>query len=460
MERAVRIDRGLSGTQLLAMSLPTAMFAGYDLARRSFLAAYLTYDLGLSIGAVGGLVMLAGLASIPAEMLAGALCDRGSRRLGPRVLWMACGTALLVAGGATVLLLGRSGALLPVALGLVALVVGWAVCNVTHGAWALEATRDGRSRARVFGLRTVAGIVGGVGFSLVGVLQAGRIPSPFAAILLIVSIGAPLAHAGLIALLPDRATPRPRWRHGTLVAPLRLLFASRGNRRLAALFALNGAHNAITGTGYLYLVGGALALPGWGPTGLLVQALCAAIGIGATIALGARVPATRMLAAVFWVNLLLAVALVALPPHRPALLMLWTALFGLVSAVDFLALRMLLGERLDLAARAGGDACAAAHYAGFHLPFNLCGALAAGLLLLGYRLLGFDPGAAPPSAQAFVAAQFLPAAAAALLMTASLWLVRSYASGDRIGRPAPPATAYGQNCAILNNCNFPVTDRP
>jgi Na+/melibiose symporter-like transporter len=426
------IDRNrLSAGQMLALSLPTWVFAGYDLARRSFLAAYLSYDLGLSIGLVAWLVLLAGLASIPAELLAGAVCDRGPRWLGPRRLWMSCGTLLLAAGGGGLLLLGRSSNLLLIAPALVALVVGWAVCNVTHGAWALEATRDSAARAQPEHARSLAGILGGVAFSLLAMLQAGHRFSPFTAILLVVSIAAPLAHALLIGLVPDRAAAPAAWRRDMLVEPVRLLFANRANRRLAGLFALNGAHTAITGTAYLYLVGDALALPGWGATGILVQAICAAIGIGAAVAFGARVPPTRTLRAVFWINLLLAIALVVLPPERPALLMAWTAAFGLVSAIDFMALRVLLGERLDAARSDATAPPAAAYYAGFHLPFNLCGAVASGLLLLGYRVLGFDPAKLHTAEQAYSAGQMLPALCAAALMTLSLKLLSKRAESDR-----------------------------
>lgn len=423
---ARRIDARPSPAQLVALSLPTGVFAGYDLARRSFLAAYLSYDLGLSIGAVGWLVMLAGLAAIPAEILAGALCDRGTRQVGPRALWMTGGTLLLVAGGGVLLLMDRSSSRLDIGLALVALVVGWAACNVTHGAWALETTRDAAVRTRVFGLRALAGILGGVAFSLLGVFEAGRLLSPFAAILLTVSVSAPVAHALLIALVPDRSAPPAAYTRGMLLEPVRLLFGNRGNRRLAALFALNGAHTAITGTAYLYLVGDALALPGWGATGILVQSICAATGIAVAVAFGTRIPPVQTLRAVCWVNLLLAAALVILPPARPALLMLWTVAFGLVSAVDFMALRVLLGERLDRAARSStAGAPAAAYYAGFHLPFNLSGAVASGLLLFGYSILKFDPAAAPNIEQSYVSAQLLPAICAVLLMAASLHLLQN-----------------------------------
>lgn len=458
MDPETTYRRAPSGIQMLALSLPTWVFAGYDLARRSFLAAYLSYDLGLPIAVVGWLVILAGLAAIPAEMIAGALCDRGSGRIGPRVLWMLCGTVSLVVGGIVLLCLDRTSGVAVIAVALVALVVGWAICNVTHGAWALEATRDGAGRARVFGLRSLAGMFGIVGFSLIGALHIGH-ASPFSAILLVVSITAPLAHAGLIACVPDRTSPASAYRRGAALAPVRLLFANRGNIRLAALFALNGAHTAITGTAYLYLVGNALALPGWGPTGVVVQSVCAAIGIAAAIACGSRVPARRQLYAIFWVNLVLALVLLVLPPSRPATLMLWTGLFGLVSAVDFMALRVLLGERLDLAARSDDTAPrAAAYYAGFHLPFNLCGAVATGLLFAGYRLFGFDPAAAHGAEHPYVAAQLMPALCAILLMATSIWLVRNRgASADAVRNDEP---SHAELILLrLNNCNFAVTKR-
>lgn len=426
MERDTLQRRAPSGIQLPALSLPTWVFAGYDLARRSFLAAYLSYALGLPIALVGWLMILAGLAglaAIPAEMIAGALCDRGSKRIGPRILWMLCGTVPLV-GGVMMLTLDQRDGVARIAVALVALVVGWAICNVTHGAWALEAARDGAGRARVFGLRALAGMLGVVTFSLIGTLHIGH-ASPFAAILVVVSIAAPIAHAGLVVLVPDRAAPARAWQRGALFAPVRLVFADRENRRLAALFALNGAHTAITGTAYLYLVGNALALSGWGPTGILAQSICAAVGIAAMIAWGSRVPAGRTLQVVCWVNLLLAIVLIALPAGRPAALMVWTASFGLVSTVDFMALRVLLGERLDLAARdTDATARAAAHYAGFHLPFNLCGAVATGMLFAGYRLIGFDPTTPQGAEHPYVAAQLMPAVSTAVLMAASIWQLR------------------------------------
>lgn len=413
-----------SAGQLLALSLPTWVFSGYDLARRNFLAAYLTYGLLLPIDTVGWLVMLSGVASIPVQLVTGAMCDRVVRGFGPRVTWMVLGTVLLTAGGIIVVAAnwGPSSVLLT-ALGLVGLIAGWAVCNVTHGAWALEISSTPSQRARIFGLRSLAGIAGGVSFALIGAKAAHALP-PFLAILATVSVIAPLAHLLLIAIVPDRAAARGERHKVSLIAPMRLLFADTENRRLALLFACNGMHTAVAGTSYLYCVREALRLPGWGETGFVVQTVCAGIGIATATRFASHWRPRQLLCLVTVINLILAVSLALMPPARPALLMAWTALFGLVSTLDFMVLRVLLGERLD-ATRTSSRAHpgAAAFYAGFHLPYNLGAALAAGLLLLSFRILNADPSAGVKTEQAFFVFQILPALISAVLMMASLKLL-------------------------------------
>ncbi|WP_163413917.1 hypothetical protein, partial [Escherichia coli] len=77
-------------------------------------------------------------------------------------------------------------------------------------------------------------------------------------------------------------------------------------------------------------------LPGWAPTGILVQTICAAIGILGAIRIAADLPATTLLRLALWANLVLALLLPLLPPRAPIALLLWTVPFGLVSAIDFM----------------------------------------------------------------------------------------------------------------------------
>ncbi|MBL7373683.1 hypothetical protein INQ23_30650, partial [Escherichia coli] len=76
-------------------------------------------------------------------------------------LWMMLGTALILIGTAMLLARGSAASIAAIVLALMVLVIGWAFCNVTHGAWALEAARESRIRGRIFGTRTLFGILGG-----------------------------------------------------------------------------------------------------------------------------------------------------------------------------------------------------------------------------------------------------------------------------------------------------------
>lgn len=431
MDRRKPPGRTLTAAQRLALALPTFVFAGYDLARRSFLPMFLSNDLKLPIAAVGWLVALAGFAAIPAELLTGTFGDHGLSRWGRRSQWMVLGTLLIGAGGTGLLLAGRAWSNGAAGWSIVALVIGWALCNVTHGAWALEVGADTEARSQIFGLRSLFGIAGGMAFAGLPLLPVGMAGPPFRAILTAVVGGAVVTHLWLVARVPDAAPVRSRWRWARVGEPLRLLVRNRPNRQLAALFALNGAHTAITTAGYLYLVEFGFGLPAWGPTGVLVQALCAAIGIAGALRWAAGWGAARLLRGVLWANLVLAVALPLLPAHRPWPLLVWSGIFGLFSAVDFMALRVLLGDRLDRYRDTAEDAAAAAaaaasHYAGFHLPFNLCAAAAGGLLLAGYRWLGFEPALRQPTEQLFFSLILLPAIGSAILMIASLYLIVQY----------------------------------
>ena len=431
---------GLSPARLLALSCPTFVFAGYDLARRSFLAAYLTGTLGLSIPAAGLLVTIAGFASIPVEALVGALSDRGLRRFGPRASWMLAGTFVVVVASIGLLLATPAIPRWQLTAILSALVVGWAMCNVTHGAWALETATGSSARTRIFGLRSLFGIAGGIVIAAMAAIIGRHGGSPFIAIIAAVAVLAPIAHGLLVAVIPDRRDQPSRWTAASLIEPLRILFESKRNRQLAGLFAIDGAHAAVTTTSYLYLVGNALGLPEWGAFGVFVQSVCAGVGIVIATRIGARWPPVAILRVALFANLLLALASLLLRPNEPGLLVAWTAIFGLFSAVDFLALRVMLGDLLDADPdHRAGTSRAAAHYAGFHLPFNLCGAAMTGLLFAGYGAMGFDPRAAASAEHLYLSVLAMPAIVAAALMILSLRLLATFRSEAGSNVLCPPS---------------------
>lgn len=421
---------GLSRRQLAVLSLPTLAFAGYDVARKSYLPLFLSRDFALDLGVVAWIMLALGCLSIALEAVFGLVCDRSPVSWGLRRFWLAVGTGMLLAAGSAALLGIAWGNPVVMLAGFVCVIAAWIVCNITHGGWALEVSRGAMERARVFGNRTLAGLAGIAVFTAFAALvEGGEVPFtriPFAALLAASVTLAAVTHVLLLWQLPDPVEVRERAAHNSLLAPVRVLVANREGWRLAALFAVVGGHAGLVSAGMLFVVEFGLGLPGWGSTVLSVQAASCAAGILLTTAYAVRRFAPlQILKWVFLANCLTAIALLALPPQQPAPLLIWSTIAGLAVGVDFMVLRMELGRNLDkahpLAAKPGPGA--SLHYAAFHLPFNICAALSAAALLAAFRVAGTAADSPHAVAQSsypliciFVAGALLPALAGLLIL--------------------------------------------
>ncbi|MDE2561730.1 MAG: MFS transporter [Sphingomonadales bacterium] len=413
---------GLSRGQLAGLSLPSLAFAGYDVARKSYLPLFLNRDFGLDLGVVAWIVLALGCLSIALEAGFGLICDRTPVSWGLRRFWLTVGTGLLLAAGSVTLMGVAWGNPALMLAGFACVIAAWIVCNVTHGGWALEVSRGAMERARVFGNRALAGLAGITVFTAFAALvEGGTLPFtriPLIALLTASVILATVTHALLLWQLPDPDRSRGHAERSSLLAPVRLLVADREGWRLAALFAVVGGHAGVIGAGILFVVEFGLGLPGWGSTVLSVESASCAAGILMTTAFAVgRFAPLQILRWVFLANCLTAVALLAMPPQQPAAVLTWSAIAGLVAGVDFMVLRIELGRNLDKAAKPTPQPGpgASLRYAAFHLPFNICAALSAAALLTAFRLAGIVAGASQATAQPsyklisiFVASALIP----------------------------------------------------
>lgn len=386
---------------MLALSLPSFVFSGYELARKTYLPVLLVGAAGLEMARAGLILTVIAGWSILVEVVFGMVCDVAPDARRRRGFWVAVGTVLQWAGGLTLWVAGPGGGSVTVwLLGLLPLASGWVLSNLAHGAWALERAGGDLARGRIFGARAQAGMAGSILFAL-AILWSGQTGpglDPFYVILGLTMVGAPLTHGWLIWRVHERGDETPisaRLDLASLLKPFQVCAATPADRWLATLFLLVGAHMAVIGSSFLFIARHRLALPDWGTPGILAQALAAMAGTGIAPGLLSRMSPLRMLAGVFTINLALALALPALPPGQIVPLLVWSAGTGATMAVDFLLLRVVLGQRLDRERQRHGEAPAAAFYAGFHLPFNIGAMIGTGLLFhgLGWTGLERDQGA-------------------------------------------------------------------
>ncbi|MDR6707435.1 MULTISPECIES: MFS transporter [unclassified Novosphingobium] len=377
--------------EMLALSLPSFVFSGYELARKTYLPVLLVGAAGLNVAKAGLILTIVGGWGIVVEVLFGMVCDLAPDPHRRRSFWVMTGMALQGVGGLILWLMPQNRTVLGWLLGLLPWASGWVLSNLAHGAWALERSSGVPARGRIFGARAQAGMAGSILFAaaLLWSRHDHHGMDDFHVLLWLTLAGSPLVHGWLIWRVKERPTmvpSRPDW--GSALKPSRVLMASAADCWLAALFLLVGAHMAVIGSSFLFIARQRLDLAEWGTPGILAQALAAMIGTGIAPGLLRAVAPLRMLIVVFVLNLGLALVLPWLPPGQILPLILWSCGTGATMAVDFMLLRVLLGQRLDRDRQHGGDAPAAAFYAGFHLPFNLGAMIGTALLFHAMAAMG------------------------------------------------------------------------
>jgi Na+/melibiose symporter-like transporter len=451
MRRSGRFD-------LAALSLPTLVYAGFELGRKSFLPVLLMGAAGLGAARTGVILTIIGTWGIAVEVLFGMICDLAPDPARRRAFWVTVGTVLQMVAGLALWLMpaqGRSAGMWLVCL--LTLTGGWVLSNLAHGAWALEWASGVAARARVFGTRAQFGVAGSILFALIVLLGQrflpGGGPDPFYLILGLTLLGAPLAHALMIWRVEERghapvrvrarsAREQARLSLANVLKPFQVCLASPADRVLALLFLLVGAHMGLLGGALLLVIRHRLGLAAWGATAILVQTMASGGGVAWAQGLLRQRSPLGIMAGVFAINLVLALWLPLLPPGRPVAMIAWVMASGATMAVDFTLLRVLLGDRLDREARRDGGAPAAAFYAGFHLPFNLGATLAVAMLFQGLVLAGVELDDARRAVQAGRVLVWLTGGMAAMI--SALALLGALALQRILAREGEPGSSGGE----------------
>ena len=443
--------------EMAALSLPTLVYAGFELGRKSFLPALLLGGAGLGMMQTGMILTILGAWSIAVEVLFGMICDLAPDPRRRRGFWVMAGTGLQLLAGLALWLIPASGRSASMWLAcLLTLTGGWVLSNLAHGAWALERVSGVAGRARVFGLRTQFGVAGSVLFALVVLFGQrwwpGSAPDPFYLILALTLPGAVLAHGLLIWQVKERGPAlveqagrsvagSARLHLANAVKPFQVCLASPADRLLALLFLLVGAHMALMGSSLLLVIHHRLGLSAWSTAAILVQAVAAGVGVAVAQRFlrshGQGASPLRIMVVVFAANLALGLSLPLLPPGQVVSAMAWVMGSGATMAVDFTLLRVLLGQRLDREALRDGGAPAAAFYAGFHLPFNVGATLAVAMLFHGLAWMGADLGSARQGVHGGLVLVWLTgglaAALSALAVVAAMMLGQALTAEDDSG---------------------------
>ena len=349
---------------------------------------------GVSLAALGAVLLGARLFDAFIDPLIGRWCDAAFRRSVTGVLWLgALASALLALGFAGLFFppaaLGASAALLAWAVaGLLLTYTAYSVVSVAHQSWGAMLGGDEAQRARVVAWREALGLVGVVLAAVLPSLAGLGVTATVFALCLAVGCW---AWTGVLRPVPDVA-PRTETL-ASVWAPLRQpAFA-----RLLGVFMVNGIASAVPATLVLFFVQDQLQAPAaMEPAFLGTYFLCAAASMPVWLRVVARLGLARAWRLGMGLSVLVFAWAAFLGPGDAWAFLAVCALSGLALGADLAVPGALLaGVVGDLGERGRGEG---RYFGWWNFATKLNLALAAGLALPLLGWWGYAPGQRDPQA--------------------------------------------------------------
>jgi Na+/melibiose symporter-like transporter len=359
------------------VGLPLAFFA---LPLYVHLPKLYAEHVGLSLAAIGAVLLGARLLDAVLDPLIGRWCDRHRQR--KQMLLLAL--PLLLGGWLMLFLPPPDAGLLWLVGGLLLAYAGYSLATINHNAWGAEFPADDSGRLQVTAWRE--------GAALCGVMLAAGLPATLADDLALglarlswVFVPALLIATALALWLVPRGA-HARTSQSNAESRAASLWRLPMFRKLVSIYTLNGVAAAVPATLVLFYVADVLQAGAWSGVFLLLYFLAGALALPFWVGLAGRI---GRLAA--WRNaMLLAMASFAMTPFLGSG---DTALFAVVCIASGIALGADLAmPPALLAEHVAQHGQAATSYGWWAAVTKLSLALAAGIALPLVALLGYVPG--------------------------------------------------------------------
>ncbi len=157
---ATTTSRELTNRQLFSYAITEAPMAMAATPIALFIAPFYSRDLGLSLAAVGTILMVARLSDVLTDPLIGQLSDRTRSRFGRRKPWVMLGAPLMLLAVWKLFVPSAPVTNLYFGFWLVTLWLGWTFILIPFYAWGAELSTNYHERTRIASVRTALGVVG------------------------------------------------------------------------------------------------------------------------------------------------------------------------------------------------------------------------------------------------------------------------------------------------------------
>jgi GPH family glycoside/pentoside/hexuronide:cation symporter len=165
----------LTTRQLFSYALTEAPMAMAATPMALFIAPFYTRDLGLSLAAVGTILMLARISDVVTDPLIGQLSDRTRTRIGRRKPWVLLGAPLMLLSVWMLFVPSTPVTNLYFGFWLITLWLGWTFIGIPFYAWGAELSTNYHERTRIASLRTALGVAGTLVAIVVPLITGGMI---------------------------------------------------------------------------------------------------------------------------------------------------------------------------------------------------------------------------------------------------------------------------------------------
>jgi len=385
----------LSWAQILALSAPAMLFAGFQIPMSVYAPAFLAEHVGLSLASIGTIMLIGRLWDMINDPILGLLSDATRSPIGRRRPWIIAGAPIAMLGTWQIYFASAGATFGEILFWMIVLYTGWTMFIVAHGAWGVEISDNYDERSRIFGFKMLA-VAAALPLFAIGPAILERTTSATLADQMrlmgwIVIVGMPLAIAWLLWLMPEPKCDPSKLTWSALAESYFVVFKRPAFALISAAYFFVGISDAIGSTLYLFLVRDGLALPDWAATFLVVQALFGFLSIPLWYWISRKTNKRIALIGVLVVQLALAPLPMFLPAGNLGVFAAYTAAKGLIWGAEYMLLRAIVSDLVDVDAASSGENRAGVFYASFNLTLGLAGAVGSASLLWGLGYLGFDP---------------------------------------------------------------------
>lgn len=359
-----------------------------------YLPAFYAKEVGLSIGMVGLVFLLARLWDGFSDLIIGTLSDRTSSRFGRRKPWVLVGAPLLMA--ATWFLCNPPGEVGLLYLGFWAVLFYTAhtIVKIPYWSWGAELSSDYEERSRITGFRESGSMIGNIVVAAAPLLLLPNDP-PIRDVLfliaLLIIILVPITAVPLATTIADHnsiSTPKL-----SLVHALKALAKNGPLLRFLIVILCTYTSVGVINSVAIFLIDIGLGLPGAFFSLFFIQYVVAILSVPLLIRLGNRFDKHIVLTGSFVVMTIYYLIGFTLPMGNYYLLAGLICIAGIGFACTYVFEPSILADIVDYDTVASGEERTGIYMAALNLIMKFGLALGVGVAYGFLEIVGFDPAA-------------------------------------------------------------------